>query len=315
MGGMGRTSWIIFKQAWLSYTRHNVPQLAAAISYYVLFAILPIAVLTVSIFGFFLGSQELRNDIVNRILDIVPLTQSDGRDAVVKAVNSINRVSGPAAALGLIGTVWTASAVFASIRKALNIVWGAEEHRPFVQAKLVDLTQVGGLGVFLLASVVLTGVLRALRSASTDHVGPLAGHNPLWEVPALLIPAVLTLLAFIALYHIVPAVHPSWRDVLPGAALATLLFEGLKNTFAFYVANFNNLDRVYGSLAGAFLFLFFVYLAGNILLIGAELSRSLQRYRAGEFDAEIHPTEPPPPMTARAMQAIKSLFVKEVRQG
>src|SRR4029079_6381268 len=115
---MGRRIWIIFKQTWLSYTRHNVPQLSAAISYYVLFSILPIAVLTVSVFGFFLSSAELRTDVVNRILDIVPLTQSDGRDAVLNAVNSVKRVSGPAAAIGLIGTIWTASSVFASIRKS-----------------------------------------------------------------------------------------------------------------------------------------------------------------------------------------------------
>src|SRR4051812_41706213 len=100
INGMGRRTWIIFKQTWLSYTRHNVPQLSAAISYYVLFSILPIAILTVSIFGLFLSSEDLRSDVVNRILDIVPLTQSDGRDAVVKAVNSVNRVSGPAAVIG-----------------------------------------------------------------------------------------------------------------------------------------------------------------------------------------------------------------------
>ena len=90
----------------------------------------------------------------------------------------MKRVSGPVAAAGLLGTLWTASAVFASIRKSLNAVWGVEEHRPWAQAKLVDLAQVGVLGAILLASLILTGVLRAIREVSARHVGPLAGQQP-----------------------------------------------------------------------------------------------------------------------------------------
>ena len=99
----------------------------------------------------------------------------------------------------------------------------------------------------------------------------------------------LTLVTFVLLYRIVPASHPRWRDVLPGALLATLLFEALKNSFAFYVANFNNFDVVYGSLAGALLFLLYTFLSSNILLIGAELTRTLERYHNHELDAEIFP--------------------------
>ena len=100
-----------------------------------------------------------------------------------------------------------------------------------------------------------------------------------------------------------PASHPRLRDVLPGALLATLLFEVLKNSFAIYVANFNNFDVVYGSLAGALLFLLYTFLASNILLIGAELTRTMERYHNHELDAELFPPEPRPPVTTRALRA------------
>ena len=308
---MGRRIWILAKRTYLSFARDNCTQLAAAISYYVLFSIVPLAILTVSVAGLVLGSHEVRNSITDRVLDVVPLSQTEGRSAVESAIDSVKRVSGPVAVLGLLGTLWTASAVFASIRKSLNTVWGVDEHRPWAQAKLVDLAQVGVLGAILLASLVLTGVLRTIREISAQHVGPLANRNPLWEVPPIVLPAILSFTTFVLLYRIVPASHPKWRDVLPGAILATLLFEGLKNTFAIYVANFNNFDVVYGSLAGALLFLLYTFLSSNILLAGAELTRTMERYHDHELDAEIFPVEPQPPVTTRAFRALKGLFVRQ----
>ena len=307
---MGRRIWIFAKQTYFGYVGDNCNQLAAAISYYVLFSILPLAILIVSVFGIFLNSGDLRNAIVDRLLEALPLTQTEGRTSVNNALDNVNRVSGTVAALGLIGTLWTASSVFASIRKSLNTVWKVQEHRPFAQAKLVDIMQVGVLGVMLLASMLLTGVLRAIRALSTEHVGPLAGSNPFWQVPPILLPAALSLATFLLLYRIVPAARPRWRDVVPGALFATLLFEALKNSFAFYISNFNNFDVVYGSLAGALLFLFYTFLSSNILLIGAELSRTFQRYHAGELDAELYPTNPAPPIATRAFRAVKGLFVR-----
>jgi membrane protein len=113
------------------------------------------------------------------------------------------------------------------------------------------------------------------------------------------------------LYRIVPARHPRWRDVLPGALFATILFEALKTSFAFYVANFNNFDVVYGSLAGILLFLLYTWLSANILLLGAELSRTMQRYWAGDLDAEIYPTEAMPPVSTRVYRAVRALFLRD----
>jgi len=303
--------WVLTKHAYLGFTRDDCPQLAAAISYYVLFSIVPLTILTVSILGFVLNSQDVRNDIVNRVLDVVPLSETDGRSAVEAALNSVKSISGPVAAFGVIGTLWTASAVFASIRKALNRVWGVDEHRPFAQQKLIDFAQVGLLGSILLSSLILTGVLRAVRALAPNNAGPLAGRSPLWEIPPVLLPAVLTFVTFALLYRIVPAARPRWRDELPGALIATLLFEVLKNSFAFYVANFNNFDVVYGSLAGVLLFLFFTYLSSGILLIGAELACTFQRYHEGEFQAEIFPAGPQTPVATRALRAVKGLFVRQ----
>jgi membrane protein len=307
---MARTAWVLLKQVFRGYSNDNASQLAAAIAYFVLFSIIPLAIFAVSIFSLVLG-EGAREEIVDAILDAVPLTQTEGRDAVEEAFANARAVSGPVAVFALLATLWTASAVFGSIRRALNIIWRGEEPRPFVQGKLVDFLQVGLLMAILVSSMVLTGVLRAVREISADQFGPLADESVLWEVPSILLPALISFVTFALLYHIVPAVRPSWRDVLPGAVVATVLFELLKNSFAIYVANFNNFDVVYGSLAGALLFLFYTYLSANILLIGALVARVWEKYRTGALEAEIHPTPGGPGFTEQAVRAVKGLFVRQ----
>jgi membrane protein len=308
---MFKTIWVFTKQTWIFFGRHNCAQHAAAISYYVLFSIIPVAILSVSIIGFVLVDEGRRTDLVNEILDTVPLTQTEGRDEVENALDTVQRVSGFAAALSLLATIWASSAMFSSIRRALNDVWGADEHRPWAQGKLVDFAQVGGLSAILFGSIVLTGLMRTVREVSAEFAGPLGNENPLWEIPPIAIPAAVSLATFLLLYKIVPAVHPHWRDILPGALFATALFEFLKNTFAIYVANFNNFDVVYGSLAGVLLFLLFTFLASNILLVGAELSHTFWRYHTGDLEDLIHPKVPQPTALEQLTSAIKGLFVRQ----
>lgn len=306
-----RAAWVLIKQTFKGYSSANSSQYAAAIAYYVLFSIVPLGILAFSIFGFVLRDEGRREEVVDYALDQLPLSETDGRQDVEDLLNNVQQVSGTIAIVGAGVALWTASSAFASIRRALNNVWRVTEFRPFFRGKLVDFLQIGLLSAVLFASLVLTGVIRTAREISADWFGPLAGQSPLWEIPSALIPAAVTFVTFTMLYRIVPASHPRLRDVLPGAAVATLLFELLKNSFAIYVANFNNYDVVYGSLAGIALFLFYTYLSAIILLIGAEVAHTSQRFHEGMFEAEIHPREPGEPITEQALRAVKGLFVRQ----
>jgi|CXWL01.1.fsa_nt_gi membrane protein len=303
--------WIISKRTFLGFSADNCSQQAAAITYYVLFSIAPLAIFVIALLGTFLNGEDVRQRIVDWVVEIVPLSDTEGRDAVERIVEGAQNVSATVAIAGLLLTLWASLAVFASIRRALNNVWSMTEHRPWAQGKLVDLLQVGIVSVVLLGSIALTGFLRTVREVSAGHFGVLASGNVLWETPGIVGPALLTFGAFAVLYKTVPAAHPRWRDVLPGAVLAALLFEILKVSFAFYLANFNNFDLVYGSLAGILIFLFYMFLAANILLVGAELAYTLSRFHAGALDAELYPATPPPSVAIRMMRALRGLFVRQ----
>ena len=300
------------KHTWNGYNRDNCNQLAAAIAYYVLFSLVPLAIVAVYVFGLVIQDTQLKSDVVNSIVDALALNNTDGRDAVTKAIDGLQATGGGFTAfIAVLGALWASSAVFGSVRRALNTVWGIYERRPYAQAKMVDFLQIGALGLLFLSSIAITGFVRTVRDESLRYGGPIAAHNTLWEIPALLVPATLTFIAVLSLYVLVPSAHPRWRDAWIGALAATIMFEIVKDGFAFYVSHFNNFNVVYGSLGGIFLFLFSTFLASNVLLVGAEMAATVGELRRGHFDSEMHPAVPHAPVTSRAFRAFKGLFVRQ----
>jgi membrane protein len=204
---------------------------------------------------------------------------------------------------------WAASAMFGAVRKSLNIAWDTDVHRPVVQQKLIDLGMVLGLGVLLTASVAGTAALRTLRSLSDENLGPLSeGTGFFWSVVPFLLPALFTFVVFMLVYRYVPNAPASFRNVWPGALLAAVLFELLKNGFAIYIANFGNYDVAYGALGGILLFLMWTYLTSNILLIGAELASEYPRVLRGDYDEEEARPKGQRPLRETAVRAVRGLF-------
>lgn len=302
---------MLAKHAFFGFRDDRGTRLAAAIAYYVLFSIVPLTIFIVSVFGFVLNSHTVRTTVVDQILAFLPLSETTGRTSVENTLNNVKNISGFAAALSLLLTLWTSSAMFGAIRGSLNQIFRTEEHRPFFQAKLLDFAQVGGIALLMLSSIALTGAIRTAQSLSSSYLGPLAGGNPLWSIALLLGPAAISFVAFVVLYRIVPAEHPRWLAALAGGGFAAALFELLKNTFAVYVAHFNNYDVVYGSLAGVLLFLLYTYLACNIVMIGGEVTATTGRMLTGEYAAEFAAGPPGPPITSRLLRWLKGLFVHQ----
>lgn len=367
---MRQTLWLLAKRTVQEYSDDNCSHMAAAISYYVLFSIIPLTIFTISIFGLVVRDDDVQQDISEEIVDFlevqegVPLlelndeaiTNRYGRDAVTSiqagvdelseaakqnaaerlrdgqriiidgysltsdevAVRSQNLitdtlegvadVSAPLTIVGLVGMAWAGSALFGAIRKSLNIAWDTDVHRPIVQQKLVDLSLVLAVGILLGASLGGTAALRTLQKLSDESLGPLSsGSGFFWSVLPLFVPAILTFMVFVFLYHYVPNTPTPFRDIWPGAVVATVLFQLQTNLFALYIVNFNSYSGAYGALGGLLLFLLWTYLAANILLVGAEVAAEYPRVLRGDYDnLESGPSRP---LRETVRTTVRNLFL------
>lgn len=302
----------LFVGAVREFLQDESPQTAAAISYYVLFSLFPLLIFVVGALGLVLQDADLQEDVIDLVLENIPLTEDEGRNTVRDAVEGVaGAASGGLGVIGLLGMGWSASAMFGVIRRALNKAYAVERRRPFVQQKLVDLAMVAGLAVFFLTSISATAVLRIVRDHSEElaRVGELAeAMGFFWDLASFLLPLAFSFIAFAVLYTVVPAERRSPADVWPGALFAAAVFEAGKLLFSVYLENFGNYDVVFGSLGAVAAFLFWVYISANILLLGAQITVVYRALRAGEY-AEARPPGPKRPLREKLWRTAKGLFV------
>jgi membrane protein len=85
---------------------------------------------------------------------------------------------------------------------------------------------------------------------------------------------------FALLYWAAPNVkQPGFRWISPGSMLAVVIWLIASAGFAFYVSNFSDYNKTYGSLGGVIVFLVWLWISNVAVLLGAEFDAELQRER------------------------------------
>ena len=137
------------------------------------------------------------------------------------------------------------------------------------------------LMVFLLtvaaAAIVLTG-------PPATAVGGVLGLSELaitiWSLAKWPVLAIVVMVIVSVLYYLSPNVRqPGFRMVTPGAILAVVVWVLGSLAFALYVANFGSYNATYGALGAIIVFLVWLYISNNALLLGVEFNTEVERAR------------------------------------
>ncbi|MBI2765615.1 MAG: YihY/virulence factor BrkB family protein [Chloroflexi bacterium] len=247
---------------------------AAAIAYYAIFSLVPLSIVVLSVFGLVVDKER----IVRFVFDQVPLKETP---SVQNNVNEIVRRAQQAGfaglTFGLITLVWSASGIFAAVRRGLNAASHRASSRAYWHGKLIDFALIPSLGLLILLALGMTAVAQILF----ERAGSVGGIDINTNIPLTLtsraIPAVFSFMMFSLLYRYVPTVRPRWKEALAGASAATVLFETAKNVFAvlFALTPFSTDTAIYAGFGTALAFLLWMFINASILLLGAEFARSV----------------------------------------
>jgi membrane protein len=288
------------------YRADRCPQLAAAISYHVLFALVPLFTFLATVFGLLLKDAGRRQDLIDRIVDSFPLSAEAGVDLE----RILADLPTPASAIGIVSIaalLWSASGIMASVRVGLTAALDDGCARPFFQSKLVDILLVLAVAVLLLVLFGVSIVVNAVErwSETVDRSLSAVGFGP-GSVLGYVVPPLLAFAILLILYRFVPPSRPRFRDLWVGALLAAVGAELVKVGFSYYLVTVANYDVVYGSLGSVFAFLFVVYLIASVVLFGAEFASawplSAVRSEAGPGGSVSLPR--------RLLAAVRGLFVR-----
>ena len=264
----------------LSHTLHQFHEndlftSAAAMSYFGLMALFPALLLLLAISNkLAAGSQMLSHAV-----DVYP----GSREFLVKTIEAFANIGVGAVVTCIILVLWAGSWVFAVVERALNRIWGAIS-RTFWHGRALTIGMVGVVGLLLSISVLVTSMLVALREIA-NRLSPrqiarytllLSVGSAFWQVVFAAGSYLITVALLVLIYRLLPRAAVTWRDTLPGAFLAGLLWEIAKYIFAWSLGYFHY-DEIYGSVGAVVAVLTWSYVSSLILLFGAQLTAVFHR--------------------------------------
>lgn len=269
-----RPLWVVV-EAYKRFLQDGAFELAAAIAYSALFSIFPLLLAIVAAAGLVVSEIDVRRAIAETLSHYLPPATAEFVD---HNIGETIRLRGTFGALAIVGLVWSATAVAATLRNALNRLLRAPRRRSFLLGKLLDLGLVLMAGAFILLSLFTSAVLRLLAAFPGLALAIATfGGSPLARLASALVPLGLSSLTFLVIYRYLPNVKLPWPRTVVGAVTAGVLFEGIKYAFFWYLQTFARYQLVYGSLTGIIVFLVWMYLSAAILLFGAELAVQIGR--------------------------------------
>jgi membrane protein len=274
-----KQSWKgVLKRAMREFSDDNVTDWAAALTYYGVLSIFPMLLALISLLGLF--GQSATQPLLDNISSVAP---GPAKDIVTQAIQNLQKSQGSAGVLFFLGlglALWSASGYVGAFMRASNDIWDVEEGRPAWKTIPLRVGVTGLLLVLLTMSalaVVLTG---PLAKSIGDIVGLGSTAVTAWDIAKW--PVLILVVSFMIalLYYAAPNVkHPKFQWVSPGSLLAVLLWIVASALFAFYVSNFSSYNKTYGALGGVIVFLTWLWITNNVILLGAELNAEMERGR------------------------------------
>ena len=258
----------------------NGPYSAAAISFYSLFSLFPLMLALISVFGFVIGIGEFKQRLIEGLERQIPVLAESG-DTILQVIDSLSADRTLVTILAALGLFWTSTAVFGSIRKSINNIWGIRRTRPSLTERAMDFALMLGAATLLFGSVFVTGILSYFQQISAVLAPDAPIADPaLWRRMAVVVPPILSFSVFTILYWWLPNTKLNFSDVWPTAIAGTVAFEISKAGFVFYLQNFDTASNVYGAVNAVIVLMAWVYVSAIILLVGAQLTSRYVFYKA-----------------------------------
>ena len=254
---------------------------AGSLTYTTLFAVVPMLtvflVIIYSIKALEPARQQLQQLIYSNFLPKTTI-------AFDKALNAFTDKSSNLTIIGILFLFVTTVMMLTSIEKVFNRIWRVRETRGGIIGFMRYWTIIS-LGPILLGSAfVISSTMASLNVLSNNFAGyELNGAFVLW-----LISFCLTVVGFFILNWTIPNRSVPIKSALIAGLFSAVVFELLKNLFGFIMSNFTSYEVVYGAFAAIPIFLLWIFLSWNIVLIGVEISYALTAFTAHK-EQKRHP--------------------------
>jgi membrane protein len=248
------------------WDRDNVTDYSGALAYSAVLAIFPFLLFVVSLASLVVDPTAVEST-VRSFARVAPAA---ARDILQTEVHRLLQGKPALLTISIVGAIYAASGGVSAMMRALNTMYDVDDSRPFwkVQGIALLTTILGAIGAIVASAV-------ALVTPAVAHAigGPVATVILWLRFP---VAAVVVMFVIACLYYFLPDVEQKFKFITPGSVFAVVAWLLASIGFSVYASNFGSYGVTYGALGGVIVFLLWLWISAQAVLIGAEINAILE---------------------------------------
>jgi len=298
------------------FSKDQCTDLAAALTYYAILALFPAAIALLSLVGLVGQGPQTVKTLLGILEQIGAGAATQTLGKTLTSLANAPQAAGFAFVIGLLTALWSASGYVGAFGRAMNRMYEVREGRPVWKLRPVVLL-VTLVSLILVALVALALVLTGPAAEAVGNAIGLGSTAVLvWDIVKWPVILAVVVIIVAVLYYATPNVkQPKFRWISIGALFAIVVWVIASAAFGFYVSNFGSYNKTYGALAGAVVFLLWLWLTNLALLFGAELDAELERGRELQAGLPAEKTVQLPPRDTKNIEKAEKKEAEDIERG
>lgn len=274
-----------------NYMRDDGDALAQLIAFNALFSLVPFLLFLFTLVGFFARSETIFEQVESLFANLLPASATE---QIMSAVERGRDNLGQLTVVTFVALLFGGARLFVSLDSAFARIYRTAPRR-FLERRAAALVMVPLVSLLMIAGAIASSVATVML-ALPDRL--FESGEPRWY-SGLLTFALSYATAYVmfwVLYAAIPSYQARTTALVawPGALVAALLFVGLSQLFPLYVSLTRGMNLYGSAFALALVLLFWLYLLGQMLVIGAEVNALASGRRP--LDPHLPPPQEPPSM-------------------
>ncbi|WP_230661415.1 YihY family inner membrane protein [Psychrobacter sp. I-STPA10] len=274
--------WFVFLRFLIHhFLEDNCQQKAASLTYTTLLSIVPVLTILLIILSSVPALGDVRAQIYQVIYNNL-LPQSSMQ--VSQYINEFTEKSTNLTAMGIMVLFVTTVMTLFTIETAFNQIWRVEDKSGGMKS-IVRYWLLLTVGPLVLGTAfIVSSTVQSLSFLNQQ----IAGYGIDWSFWVHIVSFVVTTAGFIGMYWFIPKAYVPIKNAAIAGVIAAISFELLKYIFGIAMSNATNYEAIYGAFAALPIFLLWIYLSWNLILIGVEISYTLTIFET----KEVYPRHP-----------------------
>ena len=253
-------------KTWRIANNSNVWAHCASVGFFGFLSIFPVMAVFVLLYGLAFSPAEMQEQI-SILRPFIPDTVYEVLNSRLSAlVSNTTSTLTFSLVLSTLLALYAGSKGVKSLIILINLAFHITQERNFIQGNILAVSLTFGAVVILIIAVSSIAIIPV--GAAYFPFPQIAKTIALWSRWPIL--AGIIFLSFLSLYRLAPNRDTvALKKLVPGAALATILWIVLSVLFSIYVQNFNNYSAEFGALSAAVVIMLWLYYSAFIVAFGA----------------------------------------------